>query len=84
MQLQHLHYIVYKTWKEARIQFKINCFLLLDDSVVLKVITIYNKDTDTVEEVLLEELQIFKVVHISYKNLFKLNLYKLVVAVVFA
>uniref|UniRef100_A0A3B5MU10 Sema domain, immunoglobulin domain (Ig), short basic domain, secreted, (semaphorin) 3E n=1 Tax=Xiphophorus couchianus TaxID=32473 RepID=A0A3B5MU10_9TELE len=31
------------------------------DSVVLKVITIYNKDTDTVEEVLLEELQIFKV-----------------------
>uniref|UniRef100_A0A3B5MUP1 Sema domain, immunoglobulin domain (Ig), short basic domain, secreted, (semaphorin) 3E n=1 Tax=Xiphophorus couchianus TaxID=32473 RepID=A0A3B5MUP1_9TELE len=32
-----------------------------DDSVVLKVITIYNKDTDTVEEVLLEELQIFKV-----------------------
>uniref|UniRef100_A0A3B5MYW1 Sema domain, immunoglobulin domain (Ig), short basic domain, secreted, (semaphorin) 3E n=1 Tax=Xiphophorus couchianus TaxID=32473 RepID=A0A3B5MYW1_9TELE len=48
-----------------------------DDSVVLKVITIYNKDTDTVEEVLLEELQIFKVVHISYKNLFKLNLYKL-------
>ncbi|XP_047206299.1 semaphorin-3E isoform X2 [Girardinichthys multiradiatus] len=32
-----------------------------DDSVVLKVITIYNKDTDTIEEVLLEELQIFKV-----------------------
>ncbi|XP_071376073.1 semaphorin-3E isoform X1 [Centroberyx affinis] len=32
-----------------------------DDSVVLKVITIYNKDTDTVEEVLLEELQVFKV-----------------------
>uniref|UniRef100_A0A671U753 Sema domain, immunoglobulin domain (Ig), short basic domain, secreted, (semaphorin) 3E n=1 Tax=Sparus aurata TaxID=8175 RepID=A0A671U753_SPAAU len=31
-----------------------------DDSVVLKVITIYNKDTDTMEEVLLEELQIFK------------------------
>uniref|UniRef100_A0A8C7RAB1 Sema domain, immunoglobulin domain (Ig), short basic domain, secreted, (semaphorin) 3E n=1 Tax=Oncorhynchus mykiss TaxID=8022 RepID=A0A8C7RAB1_ONCMY len=31
------------------------------DSVVLKVITIYNKDTDTIEEVLLEELQVFKV-----------------------
>uniref|UniRef100_A0A3Q3QCF8 Sema domain, immunoglobulin domain (Ig), short basic domain, secreted, (semaphorin) 3E n=1 Tax=Monopterus albus TaxID=43700 RepID=A0A3Q3QCF8_MONAL len=31
-----------------------------DDSVVLKVITIYNKDTDTMEEVLLEELQVFK------------------------
>ncbi|KAF0041187.1 hypothetical protein F2P81_007085 [Scophthalmus maximus] len=32
-----------------------------DDSVVLKVITFYNKDTDTMEEVLLEELQLFKV-----------------------
>uniref|UniRef100_A0A7N8XHK1 Sema domain, immunoglobulin domain (Ig), short basic domain, secreted, (semaphorin) 3E n=1 Tax=Mastacembelus armatus TaxID=205130 RepID=A0A7N8XHK1_9TELE len=32
-----------------------------DDAVVLKVITIYNKDTDTMEEVLLEELQVFKV-----------------------
>uniref|UniRef100_A0A8C7Y697 Sema domain, immunoglobulin domain (Ig), short basic domain, secreted, (semaphorin) 3E n=1 Tax=Oryzias sinensis TaxID=183150 RepID=A0A8C7Y697_9TELE len=32
-----------------------------DDSVILKVITIYNKDTDTMEEVLLEELQVFKV-----------------------
>ncbi|XP_034032524.1 semaphorin-3E isoform X2 [Thalassophryne amazonica] len=32
-----------------------------DDSVVLKVITIYNKDTDTMEEVLLEELQVFQV-----------------------
>ncbi|XP_029953193.1 semaphorin-3E isoform X2 [Salarias fasciatus] len=32
-----------------------------DDSFVLKVITIYNKDTDTMEEVLLEELQVFKV-----------------------
>ncbi|XP_041852704.1 semaphorin-3E isoform X1 [Melanotaenia boesemani] len=32
-----------------------------DDSVVLKVITIFNKDTDTMEEVLLEELQVFKV-----------------------
>uniref|UniRef100_A0A8C9XXY4 Sema domain, immunoglobulin domain (Ig), short basic domain, secreted, (semaphorin) 3E n=1 Tax=Sander lucioperca TaxID=283035 RepID=A0A8C9XXY4_SANLU len=32
-----------------------------DDSVLLKVITIYNKDTDTMEEVLLEELQVFKV-----------------------
>uniref|UniRef100_A0A8C5GQW3 Sema domain, immunoglobulin domain (Ig), short basic domain, secreted, (semaphorin) 3E n=1 Tax=Gouania willdenowi TaxID=441366 RepID=A0A8C5GQW3_GOUWI len=34
-----------------------------DDSVVLKVITIYNKDTNTMEEVLLEELQVFKVLH---------------------
>lgn len=32
-----------------------------DDSVVLKVITIHNKDKNTIEEVLLEELQIFKV-----------------------
>ncbi|XP_029290244.1 semaphorin-3E isoform X1 [Cottoperca gobio] len=32
-----------------------------DDSVVLKVITIYNKETDSMEEVLLEELQVFKV-----------------------
>ncbi|XP_068595893.1 semaphorin-3E [Brachionichthys hirsutus] len=32
-----------------------------DDSVVLKVITIYNKDKNTVEEVPLEELQVFKV-----------------------
>ncbi|XP_056137327.1 semaphorin-3E [Lampris incognitus] len=31
------------------------------DSVILKIITIYNKDTDSVEEVLLEELQVFKV-----------------------
>lgn len=37
----------------------------LDDSVVLKVITIYNKDTDTMEEVLLEELQVFKVCYFS-------------------
>lgn len=29
--------------------------------MVLKVITIYNKDTDSMEEVLLEELQVFKV-----------------------
>lgn len=36
-----------------------------DDSVVLKVITIYNKDTDTTEEVLLEELQVFKVCYFS-------------------
>ncbi|XP_050991133.1 semaphorin-3E isoform X2 [Labeo rohita] len=32
-----------------------------DNSVVLKMITIYNKEADTVEEVLLEELQVFKV-----------------------
>ncbi|KAM8862138.1 semaphorin-3E [Synchiropus picturatus] len=31
-----------------------------DDSSVLKVITIYNKDANTMEEVLLEELQVFK------------------------
>uniref|UniRef100_A0A8C6PMB8 Sema domain, immunoglobulin domain (Ig), short basic domain, secreted, (semaphorin) 3E n=1 Tax=Nothobranchius furzeri TaxID=105023 RepID=A0A8C6PMB8_NOTFU len=35
-----------------------------DDSVVLKVITIYNKDSDTMEEVLLEEMQVFKVLYI--------------------
>lgn len=32
-----------------------------DDSVVFKFITIYNKDTDTMEEVLLEELEVFRV-----------------------
>lgn len=32
-----------------------------DKSVVLKYITIYNKESDTMEEVLLEELQVFKV-----------------------
>uniref|UniRef100_A0A8C1R403 Sema domain, immunoglobulin domain (Ig), short basic domain, secreted, (semaphorin) 3E n=1 Tax=Cyprinus carpio TaxID=7962 RepID=A0A8C1R403_CYPCA len=36
-------------------------FIGTDDSVVLKMITIYNKEADTVEEVLLEELQVFKV-----------------------
>lgn len=36
-------------------------FFFSDDSMVLKVITIYNKDTDSMEEVLLEELQVFKV-----------------------
>uniref|UniRef100_A0A673GRH5 Semaphorin-3E-like n=1 Tax=Sinocyclocheilus rhinocerous TaxID=307959 RepID=A0A673GRH5_9TELE len=35
-------------------------FIGTDDSVVLKMITIYNKEADTVEEVLLEELQVFK------------------------
>lgn len=44
-------------------QGNINAFFFLDDSVVLKVITIYNKDTDTMEEVLLEELQVFKVLY---------------------
>ncbi|KAJ8374005.1 hypothetical protein SKAU_G00045850 [Synaphobranchus kaupii] len=36
-------------------------FIGTDDAVVLKVITIYNKDSDTMEEVLLEELHVFKV-----------------------
>ncbi|XP_076849500.1 semaphorin-3E [Brachyhypopomus gauderio] len=36
-------------------------FIGTDDSVVLKVISIFNKETNTVEEVLLEELQVFKV-----------------------
>ncbi|KAJ8389994.1 hypothetical protein AAFF_G00111550 [Aldrovandia affinis] len=36
-------------------------FIGTDDSVVLKVITIYNADSDTMEEVLLEELHVFKV-----------------------
>uniref|UniRef100_A0A8C6SKP3 Sema domain, immunoglobulin domain (Ig), short basic domain, secreted, (semaphorin) 3E n=1 Tax=Neogobius melanostomus TaxID=47308 RepID=A0A8C6SKP3_9GOBI len=37
-----------------------------DDSAVLKFITIYNKDTDTMEEVLLEELQVFKLCSVLY------------------
>ncbi|XP_067276242.1 semaphorin-3E isoform X2 [Pseudorasbora parva] len=36
-------------------------FIGTDNSVVLKMITIYNKEADEVEEVLLEELQVFKV-----------------------
>ncbi|XP_039506516.1 semaphorin-3E isoform X2 [Pimephales promelas] len=36
-------------------------FIGTDNSVVLKMITIYNKEAGTVEEVLLEELQVFKV-----------------------
>ncbi|KAM9376482.1 semaphorin-3E isoform 2-T2 [Pholidichthys leucotaenia] len=39
-----------------------------DDSKVLKVITIYNKDTDTMEEVLLEELQVFEV-HVPIREI---------------
>lgn len=46
-------------------------FLSLDDSVVLKVITIYNKDTDTMEEVLLEELQVFKVFYLQIQKMWK-------------
>ena len=36
------------------------CFLI-DNGIVLKVITIYNQETESMEEVILEELQIFKV-----------------------
>ncbi|XP_041110547.1 semaphorin-3E [Polyodon spathula] len=36
-------------------------FVGTDNGVVLKVITIYNKETETMEEVILEELHIFKV-----------------------
>ncbi|TRY85289.1 hypothetical protein DNTS_032441, partial [Danionella cerebrum] len=36
-------------------------FIGTDNSVVLKMITIYNKEGDSIEEVLLEELQVFKV-----------------------
>ncbi|XP_063783004.1 semaphorin-3E [Pseudophryne corroboree] len=35
-------------------------FLGTDSGIVLKVITIYNQETDTMEEVILEELQVFK------------------------
>ena len=41
---------------------------LSDDSMVLKVITIYNKDTDSMEEVLLEELQVFKVLYFEVQS----------------
>ncbi|XP_067861479.1 semaphorin-3E-like [Heptranchias perlo] len=36
-------------------------FIGTDAGMVLKIITIYNKETETMEEVVLEELQIFKV-----------------------
>lgn len=57
------HYIHTQTiYHSSTLKLSINV-LLSDDSVVLKVITIYNKDTDTMEEVLLEELQVFKVLY---------------------
>lgn len=37
--------------------------------MVLKVITIYNKDTDSMEEVLLEELQVFKVLYFKEQRM---------------
>lgn len=36
-------------------------FFLTDNGIVLKIITIYNQETESMEEVILEELQIFKV-----------------------
>ncbi|XP_030072504.1 semaphorin-3E [Microcaecilia unicolor] len=36
-------------------------FIGTDNGIVLKIITIYNKDTESTEEVILEELQVFKV-----------------------
>ncbi|XP_075064796.1 semaphorin-3E [Mixophyes fleayi] len=36
-------------------------FLGTDNGIVLKVITIYNQETETMEEVILEELRVFKV-----------------------
>ncbi|XP_029471082.1 semaphorin-3E isoform X2 [Rhinatrema bivittatum] len=36
-------------------------FIGTDNGIVLKVITIYNKETESMEEVILEELQVFKV-----------------------
>lgn len=41
--------------------------------MVLKVITIYNKDTDSMEEVLLEELQVFKVFYFQVQSLQHFN-----------
>lgn len=41
--------------------------------MVLKVITIYNKDTDSMEEVLLEELQVFKVFYLKVQTLQHFN-----------
>lgn len=35
--------------------------LFPDNGIVLKVITIYNQETESMEEVILEELQVFKV-----------------------
>ncbi|XP_034621438.1 semaphorin-3E [Trachemys scripta elegans] len=36
-------------------------FIGTDNGIVLKVITIYNQDTESMEEVILEEMQVFKV-----------------------
>lgn len=45
------------------------CFVLNlcpDNGIVLKVITIYNQETESMEEVILEELQVFKVSCVVY------------------
>lgn len=41
--------------------------LFPDNGIVLKVITIYNQETESMEEVILEELQVFKVKGAVYK-----------------
>ncbi|KAB1276098.1 Semaphorin-3E [Camelus dromedarius] len=43
-------------------------FIGTDNGIVLKVITIYNQETESMEEVILEELQIFKVVLVKKKK----------------
>lgn len=41
--------------------FFLSSNVFLDNGIVLKVITIYNQETESMEEVILEELQVFKV-----------------------
>lgn len=49
-------------------------FFFPDNGIVLKVITIYNQETESMEEVILEELQVFKVNHAVYEAYLKLSL----------
>lgn len=48
-------------------------FFFPDNGIVLKVITIYNQETESMEEVILEELQVFKVNHAVYEAYLKLS-----------
>lgn len=60
-------------WPIIRFSFALLCFFFFfypfsDNGIVLKVITIYNQETESMEEVILEELQVFKVKCAVYES----------------
>lgn len=59
--IAHYFFIVEKQCVRS---FQFPCFFT-DNGIVLKVITIYNQETESMEEVILEELQIFKVLFVK-------------------